>query len=125
MACYDKEGKPKMMMGSAPEYLIIHNAFKPKAERKQVSITADGFKVCDPTGKLRAVIAKQAIDVDASAIIASVEQAYRMAGKIHVKEAVIDSVKITDSDDHIRQLIREEMRQFVTRELMPGGLLSK
>ncbi|PHM38187.1 hypothetical protein Xmau_03574 [Xenorhabdus mauleonii] len=42
-----------------------------------------------------------------------------------IDSAKISEAKIKANDDHTRQLIREEMRQFVTRERMPGGLLSK
>ncbi|WP_274728216.1 hypothetical protein [Xenorhabdus bovienii] len=42
-----------------------------------------------------------------------------------MKEAVISQAVIKDNDDHIRQIVREEIRQFVTRESERGGLFSK
>ncbi|WP_275379312.1 hypothetical protein [Xenorhabdus bovienii] len=61
----------------------------------KAGITADGFKVFDVAGK---VYMKG--EVDAKAIRAS-------------------------HDDHLRQIVREEIRQFVTRESGRGGLFSK
>ncbi|MDX7999286.1 hypothetical protein FE394_08735 [Xenorhabdus sp. Reich] len=61
----------------------------------KVTITADGFKVCDPAGQMRVVIPR-------------------------LIEAAVSEAKIIN-DDHLRQIVREE----ITHELMPGGLLSK
>ncbi|PHM22224.1 hypothetical protein [Xenorhabdus ehlersii] len=68
-----------------------------------------------------------AVEKSAEAIIENAEKIYKVAAGVHVKEAVINAAKISSipDDDHIRRIVREEMRQFVTRELMPGGLLSK
>ncbi|OTA18860.1 hypothetical protein Xbed_02846 [Xenorhabdus beddingii] len=76
MACYGKDGKLKMTVGDAPQYLVIHNAFKPKTKTYDAGMT---------------------LSVDAG---------------------------IT-SDDHLRQIVREEIRQFVSRESGRGGLFSK
>ncbi|MBI6550226.1 hypothetical protein [Xenorhabdus lircayensis] len=70
---------------------------------------------------------KLAIEKNAEAILDNAEKAYGIAGKIHLKSAVIGSAQTTEliNDDHIRQLIREELRQFVRRESRRGGLLSR
>ncbi|PHM60652.1 hypothetical protein Xsto_03809 [Xenorhabdus stockiae] len=47
-----------------------------------------------------------------------------LEGQIRTVIGSLQSIK-TSHDDHIRQIVREELRQFVTRELMPGGLLSR
>ncbi|MBD1228330.1 hypothetical protein [Xenorhabdus griffiniae] len=129
MACYDKEGKPKMTIGDAPQHLIIHNGFNPKAEKEQATIAADSFKVCDSERKVRAVAAplKLAVDTNANAIINEAKRAFEVACGVHFNSAVINSAKINNipDDDHIRQIVREEIRQFVNRELRQGGLFSK
>ncbi|AOM42618.1 hypothetical protein [Xenorhabdus hominickii] len=69
----------------------------------KVEITADSFKIRDSEGKVRAVIKP-----------------------LDLKSAGIDSAKITKAShgDHLRQLVREEIRQFVNRESRCGGLFS-
>ncbi len=114
-AWYDKDGRLDMSIGGkAPQHLIIHNAFEPKAEKQQVSktypagmtlavdegikagVTADGFKVFN---------------------VAS--------GVTYLGSAVIDAAKINKAhDDHLRYIIREEILLFVARESERGGLFS-
>ncbi|AOM40012.1 hypothetical protein [Xenorhabdus hominickii] len=121
-AWYDKEGKQKMAIGEkAPPKLCIYDESKQKVEKEQASktydagmtlavdagakveITADSFKIRDSEGKVRAVIKP-----------------------LDLKSAGIDSAKITKAShgDHLRQLVREEIRQFVNRESRCGGLFS-
>ncbi|WP_340618890.1 hypothetical protein [Xenorhabdus entomophaga] len=147
-AWYDKDGRLDMSIGGkAPQHLIIHNGFKPKAEKEQASktysagmtlavdegikagVTADGFKVCDSERKVRAVVAplELAVDINASAIINEIEKAYRGTAKqARLSSAVINSAKIPSipDDDHIRQIVREEILLFVARESERGGLFS-
>ncbi|WP_340617538.1 hypothetical protein [Xenorhabdus entomophaga] len=153
-ASYGKDGKLKSASGcfktisGIPKTLVIHNAFEPKAEKQQASktysagmtlavdegtkagVTADSFKVCDSERKVRAVVAplELAVDINANAIINEIEKAYRGTAKqARLSSAVINSAKIPSipDDDHIRQIIREEIRQFVNRELRQGGLFSR
>ncbi|SFU93420.1 hypothetical protein [Xenorhabdus koppenhoeferi] len=43
---YDKDGRLNVSMGGqAPATLVIHNAFKQKADKEQVGITSDTFKL--------------------------------------------------------------------------------
>ncbi|MDX7986687.1 DUF1983 domain-containing protein [Xenorhabdus sp. 12] len=63
----------------------------------QVGISADRFKVWDSAAPLGTAI---------------------------ISEATVSKPKIKTSDDHIRQLIREELQQFVNRERLRGGLFS-
>ncbi|CDL84719.1 hypothetical protein [Xenorhabdus szentirmaii] len=45
-AWYDKEGKIVLSLGeNAPQNICIYHEVKQKAERKQASITAEGFNV--------------------------------------------------------------------------------
>ncbi|MDC9612316.1 hypothetical protein PSI19_00115 [Xenorhabdus khoisanae] len=95
----------------------------------KAGVTADGFKVCDSERKVRAVVAplELAVDINANAIINEIEKAYRGTAKqARLSSAVINSAKIPSipDDDHIRQIIREEIRQFVARESERGGLFS-
>ncbi|WP_092548954.1 hypothetical protein [Xenorhabdus koppenhoeferi] len=67
-----------------------------------------------------------AVEKNAEAIIEKAEKVYRVAAGIHVKEAFIDTAKINQAQaDHIRQIVREEIHQFVNRESRCGGLFSK
>ncbi|MGJ0578550.1 hypothetical protein ACR71G_10730 [Xenorhabdus bovienii] len=68
-----------------------------------------------------------AVDTGAKAgITADGFKAFDLAGNVYVKEAGIDAKAIRAShDDHIRQIVREEIRQFVNRESRGGGLFSK
>ncbi|MDE9557846.1 hypothetical protein KKJ06_21205 [Xenorhabdus bovienii] len=66
-----------------------------------------------------------AVEKNAEAIMENAEKVYRVAAGIHIKEAVISQAVIKDNDDHLRQIVREEIRQFVTRESERGGLFSK
>ncbi|WP_232370379.1 hypothetical protein [Xenorhabdus lircayensis] len=89
-AWYDKEGKIEMSIGkNAPQKICIYNESKQKAEQKQVTISAEGFKVFNVA-----------------------------AGVTYINSPlIIDSVKINKAQaDHIRQIVREEMRRFVQRE---------
>ncbi|PHM45888.1 hypothetical protein Xmau_00279 [Xenorhabdus mauleonii] len=69
---------------------------------------------------------KLAADKGAETILDNAEKIYGIAGKIHLKSAIIGSAQTTEliNDDHIRQIVREELRQFVTRESKLGGLFS-
>ncbi|WP_258087236.1 hypothetical protein [Xenorhabdus bovienii] len=87
----------------------------------KTGITADTFKVFDSEGRLR---------VAAAPLSEAVTDLTPLAGKVFVKEAsisqaVIKEAVIKGNDNHIRQIVREEIRQFVTRESGRGGLLSK
>ncbi|WP_340608321.1 hypothetical protein [Xenorhabdus bharatensis] len=44
-----------------------------------------------------------------------------------LRETIYGPVQTTEiiNDDHLRQIVREELRQFVARESERGGLLSK
>ncbi|MBD1229497.1 hypothetical protein [Xenorhabdus griffiniae] len=54
------------------------------------------------------------------------EKQFGIAGKIFVKSPTIDSAKINQArDEHLRQIVREEIRQFVVRESERGGLFSR
>ncbi|MDC9605630.1 hypothetical protein [Xenorhabdus griffiniae] len=54
-----------------------------------------------------------------------VEKLVGFAGKIFVKSAT-DPAKINQAhDNHLRQIVREEIRQFVVRESERGGLFSR
>ncbi|MDE9466395.1 hypothetical protein [Xenorhabdus bovienii] len=66
-----------------------------------------------------------AVEKSAEAIMENAEMIYQVAAGIHMKEAGIPQAVIKDNDDHIRQIVREEIRQFVTRESERGGLFSK
>ncbi|CDH32994.1 hypothetical protein [Xenorhabdus bovienii] len=67
-----------------------------------------------------------AVEKNAEAIMENAEMIYQVTAGIHVKEAFIDTAKINQAQaDHIRQIVREEIRQFVTRESGRGGLFSK
>ncbi|CBJ79826.1 hypothetical protein XBJ1_0685 [Xenorhabdus bovienii SS-2004] len=69
---------------------------------------------------------KLSVDTGAKAGIAADSfKVFDVAGKVYMKEAVIPQAVIKDNDDHLRQIIREEIRQFVTRESERGGLFSK
>ncbi|MGJ0580555.1 hypothetical protein ACR71G_21500 [Xenorhabdus bovienii] len=66
------------------------------------------------------------VEKSAEAIMENAEKIYQVTAGIHVKEAVIDAKAIRAShDDHIRQIVREEIRQFVNRESRCGGLFSR
>ncbi|CDG99594.1 hypothetical protein [Xenorhabdus bovienii] len=57
-------------------------------------------------------------------------KAFDVAGNVYVKEAgipqaIIKEAIIKGNDNHIRQIVREEIRQFVNRESRCGGLFSK
>ncbi|MBD1229527.1 hypothetical protein [Xenorhabdus griffiniae] len=101
-ASYGKNGKLKLARGcfkaisEIPETLVIHNAFEPKAEKEQATMACDSFKV------------------------------FHAASGPYIKSATIDSAKINQArDEHLRQIVREEIRQFVTRESERGGLFSR
>ncbi|MCG3464146.1 hypothetical protein L7G72_20565 [Xenorhabdus bovienii] len=68
----------------------------------KTGITADSFKVFDSEGRLRVAVAP-------------------------LKETVFGPVQTAEiiNDDRIRQIVREEIRQFVNRESRCGGLFSK
>lgn len=58
--------------------------------------------------------------------IRQIEKQFGIAGKVFVKSVAIDSAKINQArDEHLRQIVREEIRQFVVRESERGGLFSK
>ncbi|CDM89676.1 hypothetical protein [Xenorhabdus bovienii] len=87
----------------------------------KTGITADSFKVFDSEGRLRVAVAP---------LSEAVTDLTPLAGKVFVKEAsisqaVIKEAVIKGNDNHIRQIVREEIRQFVTRESGRGGLFSK
>ncbi|MDE9589153.1 hypothetical protein [Xenorhabdus bovienii] len=50
---------------------------------------------------------------------------FDVAGKVYMKGEVDAKAIKASHDDHIRQIVREEIRQFVTRERRGGGLFSK
>ncbi|WP_274724682.1 hypothetical protein [Xenorhabdus bovienii] len=52
-------------------------------------------------------------------------KAFDVAGKVYMKGEVDAKAIRASHDDHIRQIVREEIRQFVTRESGRGGLFSK
>ncbi|OKO98139.1 hypothetical protein [Xenorhabdus eapokensis] len=68
----------------------------------------------------REVGMKQAEYKDAATIINEMEKQCGFAGKIFVKSAKINQAH----DEYIRQIVREELRQFVSRESERGGLFS-
>ncbi|MCG3471989.1 hypothetical protein L7750_16850 [Xenorhabdus bovienii] len=87
----------------------------------KTGITADTFKVFDSEGRLR---------VAAAPLSEAVTDLTSLAGKVFVKEAsisqaVIKEAVIKGNDNHIRQIVREEIRQFVNRESRCGGLFSR
>ncbi|MGJ0638246.1 hypothetical protein [Xenorhabdus bovienii] len=71
------------------------------------------------------------VDTGAKAGITSDSfKAFDLAGNVFVKEAgipqaIIKEAIIKGNDNHIRQIVREEIRQFVNRESRCGGLFSK
>ncbi|WP_275355633.1 hypothetical protein [Xenorhabdus bovienii] len=136
-AFYDKEGRLKTTsshlvyitghLDPAPQRLtdilspnLIKLASRRKAAKEPADTTSDTFKVYDAGMKL-------SVDTGAKAGIAADSfKVFDVAGKVYMKEAVIDGKAIRAShDDHIRQIVREEIRQFVNRESRCGGLLSK
>ncbi|MDC9614508.1 hypothetical protein PSI19_11630 [Xenorhabdus khoisanae] len=145
-AWYDKDGRLDMSIGrKAPQKICIHNELNQKAEKEQASktysagmtlavdegikagITADGFKVCDSERKVKATVAplELAVDINANAIINEVEQAYHAQGVFSGKlRSLVSKVGINLSDDHLRQIVREEILLFVARESERGGLFS-
>ncbi|MEQ1965186.1 hypothetical protein ABLB69_18985 [Xenorhabdus khoisanae] len=147
-AWYDKDGQLDMSIrGKAPQKICIHNELNQKAEKQQASktysagmtlavdegikagVTADGFKVCGSEGKVKATVAplELAVDINANVIINEIEKAYRGTAKqARLSSAVINSAKIPSipDDDHIRQIVREEIHQFVAHESKRGGLFS-
>ncbi|MDE9447838.1 hypothetical protein KKJ04_20400 [Xenorhabdus bovienii] len=56
-----------------------------------------------------------AVDTGAKAGIAA--DSFKVFGPVQTAEII--------NDDHIRQIVREELRQFVNRESRCGGLFSK
>ncbi|MCG3463111.1 hypothetical protein L7G72_14915 [Xenorhabdus bovienii] len=87
----------------------------------KAGITADTFKVFDSEGRLRVAVAP---------LSEAVTDLTPLAGKVFVKEAsisqaIIKEAVIKGNDNHIRQIVREEIRQFVNREGGRGGLFSK
>ncbi|CDG97202.1 hypothetical protein XBP1_2490025 [Xenorhabdus bovienii str. puntauvense] len=132
IAFYDKEGRLKMVIGRLvhttgeldpvpqrltdilPVKLITELVFKQKAEKEQASKTYDaGMTLSVDTG-------------NKAGITADTFKAFDVAGNVYVKEAVIDAKAIRAShDDHVRQIVREEIRQFVNRESRCGGLFSR
>ncbi|MDC9623657.1 hypothetical protein PSI22_18955 [Xenorhabdus sp. XENO-7] len=113
-ALYDKEGKPKVIIGKAPATLVIHNAFKQKAEKEQASKTYDaGMTLAVDTGEAKS----------ASAILGEVGKALEGTWTGLISAGISDAKK--GNDKHIRQIVREEIRQFVNRESRCGGLFSK
>ncbi|MGJ0625547.1 hypothetical protein [Xenorhabdus bovienii] len=118
-ALYDKEGKPKVTIGEAPATLVVHNAFKQKAEKEQATPTQTLAEQVDRINGRR-YDAGITLSVDEGAKAGITSDSFK------VFEAVIDGKAIREKhDDHIRQIVREEIRQFVTRESGRGGLLSK
>ncbi|WFQ81351.1 hypothetical protein PXH59_10085 [Xenorhabdus sp. SF857] len=96
----------------------------------KAGVTADSFKVCGSEGKVRVAVTplELAVDINANAIINEIEKAYRGTAKqARLSSAVINSAKIPSipDDDHIRQIIREEILLFVAHESERGGLFSK
>ncbi|MCP9270116.1 hypothetical protein M5U04_19045 [Xenorhabdus sp. XENO-1] len=70
---------------------------------------------------------KLAVDEGAKAGIAADSfKVFDVAGGVYMKGTGIDGRAIRAShDDHIRQIVREEIRQFVNRESGCGGLFSR
>ncbi|WP_155271396.1 hypothetical protein [Xenorhabdus bovienii] len=119
-----------MTIGEAPATLVIHNAFKQKAEKEQEQATPTqtlaeltdriNGRRYDAGMKLTAGVSVK------TGITADTFKAFDVAGNVYVKEAGIDAKAIRAShDDHIRQIVREEIRQFVNRESRCGGLFSR
>ncbi|CDG97346.1 conserved hypothetical protein [Xenorhabdus bovienii str. puntauvense] len=52
-------------------------------------------------------------------------KAFDLAGKVFMKGTVDAKAIRASHDDHLRQIVREEIRQFVNRESRCGGLFSK
>ncbi|KMJ43374.1 hypothetical protein AB204_20045 [Xenorhabdus khoisanae] len=74
----------------------------------------------------REVGTKQAEYKDAATIINEVEQAYHAQGVFSGKlRSLVSKVGINLSDDHLRYIIREELKTLITREIRPGGLLAR
>ncbi|MCG3463943.1 hypothetical protein L7G72_19435 [Xenorhabdus bovienii] len=82
----------------------------------KTGITADTFKVFDSEGRLR---------VAAAPLSEAVTDLTSLAGKVFVKGTVDAKAIRASHDDHIRQIVREEIRQFVNRESRCGGLFSR
>ncbi|CDH33599.1 hypothetical protein [Xenorhabdus bovienii] len=69
---------------------------------------------------------KLSVDEGAKARIAADGfKVFDVAGKVYMKGEVDAKAIKASHDDHIRQIVREEIRQFVTRESGRGGLFSK
>ncbi|WP_274713753.1 hypothetical protein [Xenorhabdus bovienii] len=67
-----------------------------------------------------------AVDTGAKAgIAANGFKVFDVAGKVYMKGEVDAKAIRASHDDHLRQIVREEIRQFVTRESERGGLFSK
>ncbi|MDE1487884.1 hypothetical protein KKI90_16345 [Xenorhabdus bovienii] len=60
----------------------------------------------------------------AADILDEVGKAFERTKKAYLMSAGI-SYANKDNDNHLRQIVREEIRQFVTRESGRGGLFSK
>ncbi|CDH34228.1 hypothetical protein [Xenorhabdus bovienii] len=136
IAFYDEEGRLKSALGSPvnttgdldppPQRLtdilspnLIKLASRRKAAKEPADTTSDTFKVYDAGITL-------AVDTGAKARIAADGfKVFNVAGKVYMKGAVDAKAIRASHDDHIRQIVREEIRQFVTRESGRGGLFSK
>lgn len=131
IAFYDKEGRLKMVIGRLvhttgeldpvpqrltdilPVKLITELVFKQKAEKEQASKTYDaGMTLSVDTG-------------NKAGITADTFKAFDLAGKVYMKGTVDAKAIRASHDDHLRQIVREEIRQFVNRESRCGGLFSK
>ncbi|MDE9447252.1 hypothetical protein KKJ04_17035 [Xenorhabdus bovienii] len=67
-----------------------------------------------------------AVDTGAKAgIAADGFKVFDVAGKVYMKGEVDAKAIRASHDDHTRQIVREELRQFVNRESRCGGLFSK
>ncbi|MDE1484581.1 hypothetical protein [Xenorhabdus bovienii] len=135
-AFYDKEGRLKTTsshlvyitghLDPAPQRLtdilspnLIKLASGRKAAKEQVGTTSDTFKVYDAGMKL-------SVDEGAKARIAADGfKVFDVAGKVYMKGEVDAKAIRASHDDHIRQIVREELCQFVNRESGRGGLFSK
>ncbi|CDH23292.1 hypothetical protein [Xenorhabdus bovienii] len=108
-ADYNKTGNLVMSLGHPPK-----ETPKQEPTKEQTSKTYPaGMTLSVDTG------AKAGITSDSF-------KAFDVAGNVYVKEAGIDAKAIRAShDDHIRQIVREEIRQFVNRESRGGGLFSR
>ncbi|WP_275370584.1 hypothetical protein [Xenorhabdus bovienii] len=123
-AFYDKEGRLKT---TSSHLVYITGHLDPAPQRLTDILSQNLIKLAsrrkaakEPAGMTLAV------DTGAKAgIAANGFKVFDVAGKVYMKGEVDAKAIRASHDDHLRQIVREEIRQFVNRESGRGGLFSK